>query len=630
MAIETPTWIYKSKGDKQTASEMNQLAQSVIMNATELLNIKDDFAELSNKTYNPETYSGMGRVILRKNMVNGVNVLTQEMINQSNTIYEIRYDFTLDEDITIPANCILEFDGGSISGAYTISGNTYIKAEDISIFDGVSVELRNDVIYANWWKFGNDLEKNSINLQHVFDAAYSAHGCVVKVTEPITFSQTVTIWSYSTNSYNGYTLSIEGQQTASPLFIFNNSTEGSKAFVIKRKTDGSTMNGHCVKFNNIFILSENASYLIYTNNASKIEFNNCSLECITGVCFYSSKIWDWKIIDSNVSGKTGIEVDNGTSVYISNLFVRGTDYGIKLGGSYIHISNMFGDYARGTFARFSYCRGTISSIATESVNLDKFIDLEQSFLEIQSIYYHNLVNSDASVFSGSNSSVHVGSIFALGSGDTGYLEAGGWGLRIEIDKLCSQLNYKETIHNDDSCSLLVHKYIKGNNVGLVQSTYHDRTWYRPIDDVTLQTETYDGYYKQPRYPKKARIVLGSVAPRFFIENKYDEQGNIVSEVSDKQYDSVNVGDIFLNSDVNYSPNDGVFFGWVCSGHASASDKTFGNASYKKVQFVLSGTTLKRPTSIGAYHKGLQFFDETLNKPIWWNGANWVDSTGATV
>ena len=93
MAVEKPTWIYKSEGDWQTASEMNQLAQAVITNATELSNTKDDVAELSNKTYNPEEYSGMGRVILRKNMVNGVNVLTQEMINQDNTIYEVRYDY---------------------------------------------------------------------------------------------------------------------------------------------------------------------------------------------------------------------------------------------------------------------------------------------------------------------------------------------------------------------------------------------------------------------------------------------------------------------------------------------------------------------------------------------------------
>ena len=48
MAIEKPTWMYKKEGDWQTASEMNQLAQAVITNATELSNTKDDVANLSN------------------------------------------------------------------------------------------------------------------------------------------------------------------------------------------------------------------------------------------------------------------------------------------------------------------------------------------------------------------------------------------------------------------------------------------------------------------------------------------------------------------------------------------------------------------------------------------------------
>ena len=48
MAVEKPTWLYKSEGDWQTASEMNQLAQAVITNATELSNTKDDVANLSN------------------------------------------------------------------------------------------------------------------------------------------------------------------------------------------------------------------------------------------------------------------------------------------------------------------------------------------------------------------------------------------------------------------------------------------------------------------------------------------------------------------------------------------------------------------------------------------------------
>jgi len=37
------------------------------------------------------------------------------MINQPNTIYEIRYDFDLNgEEITIPEGCTLKFEGGKI------------------------------------------------------------------------------------------------------------------------------------------------------------------------------------------------------------------------------------------------------------------------------------------------------------------------------------------------------------------------------------------------------------------------------------------------------------------------------------------------------------------------------------
>lgn len=83
---------------------------------------------------------GLNRVILKKNIINGKNILTQDMVSTPNTIYEIRYDFTLGGDITIPENCVLEFNGGSISGNSTgkdtITGqNTCIQAELIKIFN---------------------------------------------------------------------------------------------------------------------------------------------------------------------------------------------------------------------------------------------------------------------------------------------------------------------------------------------------------------------------------------------------------------------------------------------------------------------------------------------------------------
>lgn len=97
--------------------------------------IKFKDREASSKT-NP--YGGMGKVILRKNMVYGVNTLTQDMfcktendrlVPNTNTIYVIRYDYILGENITIPENCVLEFDGGSINGEYILFGNKTIVKE---------------------------------------------------------------------------------------------------------------------------------------------------------------------------------------------------------------------------------------------------------------------------------------------------------------------------------------------------------------------------------------------------------------------------------------------------------------------------------------------------------------------
>lgn len=85
--------------------------------------------KLKDKVYDPDNFSGKGYVILRKNIVEDNNILTQDMINKPNTIYEIRYDFDLNNaEITIPDGCVLKFEGGSINngtlnGKFSIYGN---------------------------------------------------------------------------------------------------------------------------------------------------------------------------------------------------------------------------------------------------------------------------------------------------------------------------------------------------------------------------------------------------------------------------------------------------------------------------------------------------------------------------
>lgn len=101
--------------------------------------------KLKDRAYDSLNASGKGFKILRKNWqtIDGVrkNVLTQEMINEPNTIYEIRYDFDLNgEEINIPEGCVLSFIGGSLDKGIITGYNTVIIASPVKIF-GEQIEI---------------------------------------------------------------------------------------------------------------------------------------------------------------------------------------------------------------------------------------------------------------------------------------------------------------------------------------------------------------------------------------------------------------------------------------------------------------------------------------------------------
>lgn len=99
------------------------------------------------------------------------NILTSTMINQPNTIYEIRYDFDLDgETIDVPENCVLEFDGGSFRNGKIIFDKTLIEAKEVSIFNNISISgtLNNLDVKVDW--FSN---KNITTINEILDIRYS-------------------------------------------------------------------------------------------------------------------------------------------------------------------------------------------------------------------------------------------------------------------------------------------------------------------------------------------------------------------------------------------------------------------------------------------------------------------------
>ena len=124
--------------------------------------------KLKDRAYDNLNASGKGYKILRKNwqQINGErkNVLTQEMINEPNTIYEIRYDFDLNgAEINIPEGCVLKFEGGSIKSGVINFQTT--KLDGIVQFLNCTYTgtIINDTISLGW--FNNKEEDITTTLQ---------------------------------------------------------------------------------------------------------------------------------------------------------------------------------------------------------------------------------------------------------------------------------------------------------------------------------------------------------------------------------------------------------------------------------------------------------------------------------
>ena len=146
-------------------------------NGTSVISLKD-------RPYNTDNFISKGYKILRKNIqnINGSvkNILTQDMINQPNTIYEIRYDFDLQNKIiSIPENCTLLFKGGKIANGMIVSNYTKISnCNLIETLRGIPLNLEGNVttiygdIIQRTHNFGVNINTRNDLLYTKFDTSY--------------------------------------------------------------------------------------------------------------------------------------------------------------------------------------------------------------------------------------------------------------------------------------------------------------------------------------------------------------------------------------------------------------------------------------------------------------------------
>ena len=126
--------------------------------------------KLADKAYNASVFSGMGRVYMRKNIVGGKNVLTQAMTDDAKTRYVIQYDYDLNgQTISIPENCVLQFEGGSLRNGIIIGNGTTIVAPMYPLFFNVIIRgtWSQKEVYSDWFDFYQDGTDNIANFRNL-------------------------------------------------------------------------------------------------------------------------------------------------------------------------------------------------------------------------------------------------------------------------------------------------------------------------------------------------------------------------------------------------------------------------------------------------------------------------------
>lgn len=170
---KTKDWV-QEVGVKEVTGDVNIENSPDYEDLTEAGNGTIKFAD---KEYSKSSFSGLGRIYLRKNVVNGVNILSQDMMLKENTRYIIQYDYDLkNEEVEVPVGCVLVFDGGSLSnGSIRFNGTLLLGAINIDSTCNPVGSIRNRSLNVDWFGAKNDGQTDNAEVfRNVINLAYNS------------------------------------------------------------------------------------------------------------------------------------------------------------------------------------------------------------------------------------------------------------------------------------------------------------------------------------------------------------------------------------------------------------------------------------------------------------------------
>lgn len=599
--------------------------------------------KFKDKAYDPASFSGMGRVYLRKNVTKvqdpntretkTVNLLTQKMLGKENTIYVIQYDYNLNgQTINVPENCILKFEGGSLSNG-TITGN------NTSIVAGLTKVFSTNTILNGIWNVGEAYPEwfGAKSNDSAFDNAPSINACINNTP----FTNVVLQAGCEYEIYS--TILVKGQNfcfgTSVDMPIYNNFTKSAGAWIIAHgdlialQVQGDAqsliLRGLCIynrwayRFGGVGIqFEENSSInscifkgikIAYFNvglraifrdgykGISLCHFYDCSfVSCLLGMGLYyydfsaQDKKW-WMNLNHfdnchwSFNAYGGLNI-TGVDSFEQNLFTacgfegNGSNLGQEGWASYE--ANTDKDiYGLRIISNTGYGISTLDNCYFE-INLSRGTSNEQTINET-----NNLENRTA----GWQSDIQIsGAQLELRNCTFNY----GMSPIIHFGNRPLRL----TINNCDFKNEQTNSY-KSNNILLVRNASLSSTGEKNYVALYLpnlfsgnQPEN-AGYWSEK--PIKCINVTGLTYCKFIYETPKISVRKNTYDYTTRELSTFKIEDNDVNV-VNY--------------------KKWGDTASRPIIEIGGGTSLY----------GFQYFDTTLNKPIWWTGSKWVDSTGADI